>query len=235
MKNIFLALFIFSLAIITSQAAHYAVLVAGSSGYDNYRHQASAFHAYQILIGYSFPADNIITMAYDDIATDPDNPYMGQVFNKPTRFYKPGKDVYAGVKIDYRGDDVNSTNFLAVLRGDSAAVDGKRVLQSTEEDNVFVYFVDHGAPGMLCFPAETDYLYADDLIKTLNFMHENKMYKELVLYIEACQSGSMFENLLPSNMSIYVTTSANSQESAWATYCYPDDHIDGKTIGSCLG
>ena len=235
MRTICLALAIFCLTILGTQAAHYAVLVAGSNGYDNYRHQSNIFHAYQILTGYGYPAENIITMAYDDIANDPYNPFKGQVFNKPTKLFKKGVDVYGGVKIDYKGDDVNSTNFLAVLRGDSAAVGGKKVLQSTAEDNVFVYFADHGAPGLLAFPADNDVLYADDFMKTLFYMHDNKMYKEMVIYIEACESGSMFENLLPNNMSIYATTAANSHESSWGTYCSPNDHVGGKAIGSCLG
>lgn len=35
---------------------------------------------------------------------------------------------------------------------------------------MFVYFSDHGAPGLIAFPS--DYLYADQLIKTLGYMHE---------------------------------------------------------------
>lgn len=38
-------------------------------------------------------------------------------------------------------------------------------------------------------------------------------------YIEACESGSMFEGLLGNDMDIYVTTAANAIESSWATYC----------------
>jgi legumain len=234
MKNICLALALFCIAMAGVQAAHYAVLVAGSNYYYNYRHQADIFHAYQLLKGYGFAPENIITMAYDDIANDSENPFPGQVFNKPS-LLKKGKDVYAGVQIDYKGADVNSTNFLAVLRGDSAAVGGKKVLKTTAEDNVFVYFADHGAPGLIAFPADDDYLYADDLLKALNYMHDHKMYKEMVLYIEACESGSMFENLLPTNISIYATTAANSEESSWGTYCAPNDRIFGKSIGSCLG
>jgi len=234
MKTICLALTLFCLAIAGVQAAHYAVLVAGSNQYYNYRHQADIFHAYQILKGYGFSPENIITMAYDDIANDSENPFPGKVFNKPS-LIKKGVDVYGGVQIDYKGDDVNSTNFLAVLRGDSAAVGGKKVLQSTAQDNVFIYFADHGAPGLIAFPADDDYLYADDLLKTLNYMNDHKMYKEMVIYIEACESGSMFENLLPANISIYATTAANSEESSWGTYCSPNDRVQGKSIGSCLG
>jgi len=60
------------------------------------------------------------------------------------------------------------------------------------------------------------------------------MYKELVFYLEACESGSMFQTL-PEGISIYATTAANAKESSWGTYCMPDDKVDGKEIRSCLG
>jgi len=57
----------------------------------------------------------------------------------------------------------------------------------------------------------------------------------MVVYIEACESGSMFENILENNLNIYATTAANSQESSWASYCSPNDSVNGKEVGSCLG
>jgi legumain len=45
----------------------------------------------------------------------------------------------------------------------------------------------------------------------------------------------MFEGLLPLNINIYATTAANSKESSWGTYCYPDDVVNGVHINSCLG
>lgn len=44
-------------------------------------------------------------------------------------------------------------------------------------------------------------------------------FADMVLYIEACESGSIFEGLLPEGINIYVTTAANSYESSWGTYC----------------
>jgi legumain len=41
-------------------------------------------------------------------------------------------------------------------------------------------------------------------------MNEKKMYKEMVIYIEACESGSMFENILEKNINIYGVTASNS-------------------------
>jgi len=40
-----------------------------------------------------------------------------------------------------------------------------------------------------------DKLYADELQKAFEYMQENNMYKELVFYLEACESGSMFTKL----------------------------------------
>ena len=34
---------------------------------------------------------------------------------------------------------------------------------------------------------------ATELNQAIKYMHENKMYAKLVVYIEACESGSMFK------------------------------------------
>lgn len=96
---------------------------------------------------------------------------------------------------------------------------GKKVLKSTKDDHVFVYFADHGAPGLLAFPESE--LLASDLLKTLQAMHQKQMFKHLVFYVEACESGSMFTHKLPNNIDIFAVTAANAVESSYA--CYWDD------------
>ena len=44
------------------------------------------------------------------------------------------------------------------------------------------------------------------------------MYNELVFYLEACESGSMFNNILPNNTLIFSTTAANISQSSYAYY-----------------
>ena len=61
----------------SAQQYHSAVLVAGSAGYYNYRHQADIAHAYHILVNNGMDPENIITMMYDDIANNLLNPYPG--------------------------------------------------------------------------------------------------------------------------------------------------------------
>jgi legumain len=61
------------------------------------------------------------------------------------------------------------------------------------------------------------------------------MYEQMVVYIEACESGSMFQNILADNINVYALTAANPTESSWGTYCFPDDAINGTHINTCLG
>ncbi|CDW73723.1 peptidase c13 family protein [Stylonychia lemnae] len=175
--------------------------------------------------------ENIIVFAYDDIAENSENIFPGQIFNKPY-----GEDVYKGCKIDYKDVDITPVDFLNVLKGDSEKMKGignEKVIYSTKDSKIFVFFSGYGATGLLGFPQK--YLYADDLISNLTYMHKQNMYSEMVLYIDACESGSMFQGLLDPTLNIYVMTATNAEESSWGTYCYPDDLKDGKHLGTCLG
>ncbi|XP_036397680.1 legumain [Megalops cyprinoides] len=197
---------------------NWVLIVAGSNGWYNYRHQADACHAYQIVHKNGIPDEQVVVMMYDDLADNEDNPTPGILINRPN-----GTDVYKGVPKDYTGDAVTPDNFLAVLKGDAASVKGGsgKVLKSGPDDHVFVYFTDHGAPGLLAFP--NDDLHVKDLMEAIKYMHENNKYKKMVFYIEACESGSMM-NHLPPNIDVYATTAANPHESSYA--CYYDEKRD---------
>ncbi|GKT20383.1 Peptidase C13, legumain like protein [Aduncisulcus paluster] len=185
-------------------ADNYAVVVAGSSTYSNYRHQADASHAYQLLVGRGIPDENITIMMYDDIAENSQNPYPGTIINAPD-----GDNVYPGSdRIDYSGKDVTPDNFMNVLKSlPSSRANG---------DKVFVFFSDHGSYGHICFPSGGN-LYADQLKDTVNYMYTNAMYDQLVVYIEACYSGSMGD-VFPTDADAYLTTAANDMESSYACY-----------------
>ncbi|VDM97000.1 unnamed protein product, partial [Onchocerca ochengi] len=177
------------------QAKTWVVLVAGSKGWYNYRHQSDICHAYQLVRTHGIPEENIITMMYDDIAYSKNNPYPGKIYNGPNK-----RDVYKGVKIDYSGKDVTPENFLAVLIGNKTAAKGGngKVVESSHNDHIFVYFTDHGGVGLVSFPYSM--LTVKDLNDALKRMHKLKMFKRLVFYMEACESGSMFANVLPKNI-----------------------------------
>ena len=75
---------------------------------------------------------------------------------------------------------------------------------------------DHGGAGIVEFP-NGPYLHASDLNAALKAMNGKKMYDKLVFYMEACNGGSMFANLLPTDINVYATTAANADESSWGT------------------
>ena len=56
-----------------------------------------------------------------------------------------------------------------------------------------------------------------------------------VFYLEACESGSIFEGLLPNNINIYATTAANAMESSYATYCPGMFPSPPPQFTTCLG
>ncbi|CAO2816727.1 unnamed protein product [Amaranthus hypochondriacus] len=214
-----------------SIGTRWAILVAGSNGFWNYRHQADVCHAYQVLKKGGLKEENIIVFMYDDIAYNEENPRPGTIINNPY-----GADVYAGVPKDYTGNNVTVHNFFAALLGDKKAITGGsgKVVESGPNDHIFIYYSDHGGAGVLGMPT-VPFLYADELIKTLKKKHASGTYKSLVFYLEACESGSMFEGLLPEGLNIYATTAANAVESSWGTYCPGDDPSPPPEYDTCLG
>ncbi|KAK2866766.1 hypothetical protein Q7C36_002822 [Tachysurus vachellii] len=199
------------------KSKHWVLLAAGSTGWVDYRDQANVCHAYQVMHQNGIPDEQIVVMMYDDIANNKQNPDKGKIINVPN-----GPNVYTGVPKDYTGADVSAKNFLAALRGDSTAVK-KKVIQSGKNDTVFIYLSDHGGHGVFHFPNST--LYADDLIKTVTAMSKAGKFSQMVIYIEACRSGSMVDQLKDSN--VYAVSSCRPDELSYG--CYMD-----KRLKTCL-
>uniref|UniRef100_A0AC34F159 Legumain n=1 Tax=Panagrolaimus sp. ES5 TaxID=591445 RepID=A0AC34F159_9BILA len=154
-------------------------------------------------------------MMFDDIANNEKNPYPGEIYNIPN-----GKNVYEGVKIDYSGKFVNAEIFLNVLKGNKSGNVGKgseRVLESEASDNVFIFYVSHGDFEILGMPVNS-VVHKNDLNDAFKIMHENKMFKNMLFYLESCRSGSMFTDLNP-ELNIYSITASSDSESSHATYC----------------
>merc|ERR1719174_3691268 len=118
---------------------------------------------------------------------------------------------------------------MDVLTGSAS---GKK-LESTSEDNVFIFFSDHGAPGLIAFPGSAGVLHKEELQSTFQTMSDNKMFNKLTFYLETCESGSMFEDM--SIPGVYALSASNPTESSWGTYCGSDAKVNGKSINSCLG
>jgi hypothetical protein len=189
----------------------WVVLAAGSNTYSNYRHQADMCHMYQVAHSFGIPDEHIINFMYDDIANSPSNPRPGVIINEPN-----GPDVYHGVVKDYVKGDVTHTNFLKVLEGIPPNVGSNKVLNTTDKDYVFVFYDDHGTNGALCWPASLGCPLTGPVFEaSIQRMAAKKMFKELVIYIEACYAGSVFyKSKLPPN--VYVTTASPVDASSFA-------------------
>ncbi|KAL9313119.1 hypothetical protein ACSQ67_018571 [Phaseolus vulgaris] len=193
------------------EGTRWALLIAGSNGYWNYRHQSDVCHAYQLLRKGGLKEENIVVFMYDDIAFNEENPRPGVIINSPH-----GNDVYKGVPKDYVGEDVTVNNFFAAILGNKSALTGGsgKVIDSGPNDHIFIYYSDHGGPGVLGMPT-SPYMYASDLIEVLKKKHASGTYKSLVFYLEACESGSIFEGLLPEVPPEYETCLGDLYSVAW--------------------
>ena len=168
-------LFKSSLEMLYNSGDNWAVLACGSTGYINYRHQADIFHVYHTLLKNGFLKDHIILFAYDDIAYNEKNPFPGEIYNRPD-----GPNVYSGVSIDYSSYMVTPENYLSVLKGDTKNNSLKKVLNSTKDDNIFLYFSDHGINGAMVFP-NNQFLYADELEEAFIYMQKKECIKKLYI------------------------------------------------------
>ncbi|CAG2163286.1 unnamed protein product [Oppiella nova] len=188
------------------------VLCASADTWINYGMQADVYHAYQVIRKHGIPDENIIVMHYDDIAYHKQNPTPGVVINRID-----GPDVYKTpyeVPKHYTKDEVTPENFLAVLKGDvDLEKQGKKVVKSGPNDRIFVYLDDHGAEETVMFPRGV--LHAIELNAVLKKMHMDNKYSELVFYLAACEAGSMFDKLLPTNINVYAVTATLPGELGW--------------------
>lgn len=218
-------------------AGEWAVLLAGSEAYYNYRHQSDVAHMYHVLMDHKYDPDHIIVLMVDDLGSSPFNPFPGTIFNHPGNNQR---DYHKGLVVDYDGSvQINVELYSAILLGDAAKVteltgiENPKVLKTTAEDNIFMYYIDHGGDNIVSMPSG-GYLTSEHLIGLIQEMHDKKMYNRLVYYLEACESGSMWQKL-PKDINAYALSSTVPGESSWGTYCPPDDVVDDKHIGSCLG
>lgn len=183
-----------------ASCARYAILYAGSGTYINYRHQADIYTIYMQLLSRGFTSSNILLFAKDDIANNYENPFQGQVFHTidhKVNVY-PGSD-----SIDVKGEDVTDESFYNAITG----------LPTSINDYVFIYYDNHGGPGILGTP-NSEEITAEKLNDAFKKASELNLYKKCLFIIEACYSGSVAELFDASNLA--TITTANSDESSYA-------------------
>jgi len=166
----------------------WVLIVATSSGWDNYRHQADALAQYQIFKSNGVTDDRIILIMEDDLADNPQNAEPGVVRN-----VAGGPNLYLDVHVDYKLSDVNATDILGILAGrqtDRLPV----VVQGTRNDNIYVFMVGHGNSGGVLIDAVdagtiVTAIDTYSLASTISTMFQEGRYRRMFVAVEACHGG----------------------------------------------
>ncbi|KAF4392718.1 hypothetical protein G4B88_029457 [Cannabis sativa] len=127
-----------------------------------------------------------------------------------------------GINIKIVKEDEEPAEFLAMLKME------KQLVVLTLGSQIIVYQSGEGMPNML-------FLYGMDFIEVLKKKHAAGTYRKMVIYVEACESGSIFEGIMPKDMNIYVTTASNAQENSLGTYCPEMEPPPPPEYITCLG
>ena len=178
--------------------AQYAVLVQGSNGWNNYRHQADVLSVYQMLKTKGFDDDHIILIIDKALASDAMNPEPGII-----RAEDGGKDLMAGSSMDYDNADISPSDISNILLGvktDKTPV----VLPKDAGQNVLLFWSGHGhnhanngADELAWRNADVGRgMTADLLRQTISLMHQQGHYRKMFVLTEPCFSEAVITPLV---------------------------------------
>ena len=189
---------------------NYAVLVAGSEGWYNYRHQADVLGFYQYLKGKGYDDDHIILIMADDIAFNELNPLQGVVRREIS-----GENLYENVQIDYKLGDLTLEDLKQILTS-GPSEKYPVTLGSSENDNVLFFWSGHGTKKGWSWKETEDVSpeFAREMFSAMKF-------RKQFAIIETCYSGVVGEGCtgIPG---LLMMTAANPYEPSKA-YAFDDE------------
>lgn len=192
-----------------AHTGNWALLVASSKEWTNYRHQADVLAIYQQLKQAGYTDDRIILIVEDDIADNVSNPNKGVI-----QVTIGGNNVYENVEIDYRMSSLKAKDILAILNGEKSE-SLPTVIESTENDNLFVFWSGHGVPGAMCWDEEAYAMTGDKLSSVFEDMNRKRRYRKLLMMVEACFSGGVMKQCEGIPGMLFITA-ANGDETSKA-------------------
>ena len=187
--------------------SNWALLMASSSGWSNYRHQADVLAIYQQLKESGYTDDHIVLIVEDDIARNPSNPNNGVIRVTPN-----GDNVYEGAKIDYRTSSLRLKDIADILTGEKSDY-LPEVIEASENDNIFIFWSGHGMPGAMCWNEDYYAVTGDVLAPVFMMMHQNKCYRKLLMMVEACYSGGVLEKCEGVPGMLFITAASGNETS----------------------
>ena len=160
----------------------YAVVIATSTGWNNYRHQADALAQYQMLKGFGYDDDHIVLILEDDIANSSANPHPGTVHVTPD-----GPDLRKGAVIDYKTSRVTEEDLANIFSG-TVTERTPEVVHGSPNTNVFLFWSGHGAHDNLLMWADRN-IDSETFRGILEGAEGN--YRKMLCVMETCYSGSV--------------------------------------------
>ncbi len=194
----------------------WALLVQGSSGWENYRHQSDVLNVYQMLKAQGWDDDHIILIISNDIAYNPKNIFPGEV---ATSTY--GDNLYKDAAVDYASDTLTVNDIKDIMLG-KRSEHLPVVLDTDDQSNVLVFWSGHGC---LKYTRKSDgFVWRDkeifsdsELRETLVSMNTQGRYRKMLMLLEPCYSRVMATqaNNIPGILSF---ASAAANESSFADF-----------------
>lgn len=152
----------------------YAVVIATSTGRNNYRHQADALAQYQMLRGFGYDDEHIILILEDDLGSD-------------VHVTPGGENLRTGAVIDYKTSRVTPEDLRNIFSG-TVTERTPEVVQGGPGTNVFLFWSGHGARDEVL-------MWADDKMEAETFRGifeaAEGNYRKLLAVMETCYSGSI--------------------------------------------
>lgn len=165
----------------------WALLVATSSGWKNYRHQADVLYMYQFLKKRGYDDDHIVLIAEDDIAYNTNNKNPGNVAVR-----LGGENLYTDVHVDYHPSDISPADLKDILCGRKSDK-LKAVISADTDDNVLLFWSGHGEVGQLNWLDEKTGLTREMALEMFNEVQSNHCFRKMLCLVETCHANSVFE------------------------------------------
>lgn len=190
---------------------NYALLVAGSSGWINYRHQADVLKLYKKLKILGMDDNHIILITQDDLAENLLNPHPGTIVD-----YE-GNPLNDSLQIDYKSSELNpAEDITSILLGEKNER-LPQVIKSDSTHNILVFWCGHGENGFF----DWVYNYKGEMFSyttmkaILKKMSKKRVFRKMLWLVETCFSGSVCKAFdeIPISGALCIS-SANEYESS---------------------
>lgn len=163
---------------------NWALIVAASTEWKNYRHQADALEIYQMLKQRGYQDDHIILIMEDDIARNSKNPSQGEIISPLS-----GENLYRDIEIDYKPSTLSPYYIERILLGEESETT-PNVIKADKDDDVLVFWSGHGEPYAFNWGEESRFTH-DMMESILEKATAESKFRKMLWLVEACFSGSV--------------------------------------------